>query len=280
VIVRELTRAGQPAVFTEGMQLRLFRRRREIRSVGRLHPRFDPPLEELARREAKQILPAPIIIERHAYLSELTGAKLRWAARLLELELQDRPGQLHYLIEYGRTLLLLNDASGHAVLAEAVEQILPVREAPAAPLPEVQRLLEYLLTVSPEQSKSRLTAEDARELAARWFPNSPPLLWRNAEYYFQKEDFRRAVTFLEQLVHLAETGTYDRSEAFDPSILGERAILNLGACYTRLRDLDKAERCFLQLLSVETARAQAAQNLTVVQALRAQMVNLSKNTPS
>jgi hypothetical protein len=273
VVVRELTKAAQPDLFTETAQLRLFRRRSGCRSIGRLHPRFDPPLEEIARREGKQIYPVPIVLQRHAYLSELNEAKLRWAARLLELELHDRPGQLHFLIEYGRTLLLLNDPKGHTVLADAVEQILPVRAADGAPLPEVQRLLEYLMTAKPGQSKSRLTTDEARELAGRWFPRSPPLLWRNAEYYFQREDFQRASGFLERLVQLGRTGDYDRSEAFDPSILGEPALMNLGACYTRLRELDKAEVCFLQLLGSKASHDQAAQNLVVVQSLRAQMGN-------
>ena len=51
----------------------------------------------------------------------------------LELELRDRPGQLHFLIEYGRHLLWLNDPKGHAVLAEACKS-----------LEEAQRTVERL----------------------------------------------------------------------------------------------------------------------------------------
>jgi hypothetical protein len=37
------------------------------------------------------------VIRRHVYRSVLDESKLRWAVRLLERELQDRPGRLHYL---------------------------------------------------------------------------------------------------------------------------------------------------------------------------------------
>ena len=137
--MQERLNADQPDVFSETVQLRLFRRRPQVRSVGRLHSTFVPALEEVARQEGKQIAFSEMRLQCHAYLSRLTEPKLRWAVRLLELELRDRPGQLHYLIEYGRTLLLLNDPQGHAILAEAIEQILPLRSAASAPRPEVQR---------------------------------------------------------------------------------------------------------------------------------------------
>jgi tetratricopeptide (TPR) repeat protein len=280
VTVQERLQADQPDVLSETVQLRLFRRRPQLRSIGRLHATFVPPLEEVARQEGKQIARSEIRLQRHAYLSRLTEPKLRWAARLLELELRDRPGQLHYLIEYGRTLLLLNDLRGHAILAEAIEQILPVRSAVSAPLPEVQRLLEYALTVSPAQSRSRLTREEARDLALRWFPYSPALLWRIAQQDFQSGNFRQAAELLERLDQCRTSGIYDRSQSFDPAILGEIVVLNLGACYTRLGELDKAERCFLRLLESKSSHDRAAQNLAYVQTLRAQAKSLNRgNSP-
>jgi tetratricopeptide (TPR) repeat protein len=275
VIVQQLQRADGSVGFTENGQLRLFRRRPEVRFVGRLHPDFQTPLADLAQRESRAVLPAPILLRRHAYLSQMTEEKLRWALRLLELELRDRPGQLHYQIEYGRTLLLLNDPKGHDVLAQAVEQVLPQRDAPAAPSPVVQRLLEYLLTVTPAQSRGRLSRDEAGALAERWFPNNPPLLWRLAENAFQAGDFGRATGFLEKLVLCGRTGLYDRSDSFDPAIMGESAVLNLGACYTRLKRWDEAEECFRQLLPSKAYSERAAQNLRLVQELRLEAVRRS-----
>src|SRR5438132_1393601 len=146
VLVQDQLRPEEPDACSESAQLRVLRRGLPLRSAGRLHPVFVPTVEEAAAAQGKQVPYVATVLRRHAYLSQLNEAKLRWSLRLLELELRDRPGRLPYLIEYGRTLLLANEPKGHAVLAEAVEQILPVRTAPSPPLPEVQRLLEYLLT--------------------------------------------------------------------------------------------------------------------------------------
>jgi hypothetical protein len=268
VRVQDLLQAGRPGLFTETVQVRLFRRLPALRFAGRLHPHFEPPVEEVARRAGKQVGMMPTVIQRHAYLSVLTEAKLRWALRLLERELRDRPGQLPYLIEYGRTLLLLNDPRGHEVLAEASDRIVPLRDAPTAPTPLAGQLLEYLLTVSPGQSRSRLTRAQARALALRWFPHSPPVLWRVAEHHFQTGDFRQAAALLERLVECGRTGVYDRSQGFDPSILSDPAVMNLGICYLRLAELNRAEQCFRQLLGSPTHAVPAAQNLHMVQGLR------------
>jgi hypothetical protein len=259
VRVREVLKPDQVERGAETWYPRLFRRHPDLRFVGRLHPHFAPPLEELARRENKQILRTDLLVRRHAYLSVLTEEKLRWATRLLELELQDRPGQLHYLIEYGRNLLRLNDPRGHAVLAEASEMVAAAREGPLAPTPTVGSLLEYLLTVSPEQSRSQLSAQQAGELARRWFPDSPPLLWHLAQRAFQAEEFQDAAGLLERLIHLGRTGSYDHSAAFDPAILAEPTLLNLGICYLRLADPDRAEWCFAQVAASPTHQAQARQ---------------------
>jgi len=257
--VQEVMQADQPDKAVEAWYPRLFRRRPDIRYVGRLHPHFVTPLDELARRENKAIYRTDVLVRRHAYLSVLTEAKLRWATRLLELELKDRPGQLHYLIEYGRNLLRLNDPRGHGVLAEASELVWAARAAAVAPTPTVASLLEYLLTVAPEQSRSKQLPPQACQLAQRWFPHSPPLLWVQAQRAFQAEAFQEAAGLLEKLVDLGRTGTYDHSAAFNPAIMAESALLNLGRCYLRLGDLDRAERCFTQALASPTHQAEARQ---------------------
>ena len=185
-------KADQTDGATEIVYPRLFRRHPDVRFIGRIHPHFATPLEELARRENRQVYLADLVVRHHAYHSVLTPDKLRFATRLLELELSDRPGQLHYLIEYGRNLLLLNDPHGHTILAAASEQALAAWDAPTAPTPNVASLLEYLGSVSAEQSQSRITRPQARDLAKRWFPTSPPLLWLQAQSAFEADDFRGA----------------------------------------------------------------------------------------
>jgi hypothetical protein len=266
--VQELTRPDRLDSFTETSQVRLFRRLPQIQFVGRVHPRFSPPLEGLAAWLGMRLYPSEIVLRHHAYLSVLTEPKLRWSARLLALELQDYPDQLTTRIDYGKTLLRLNDPAGHQVLAEAVEQILPCRDASRPPAPQVQVLLEYLLTVSAEQSRSRLSRQEAWDLAVRWFPVSAPLLWVKASQSFRDGQFQQAAGLLEKLVELGRTGAYDQTAGFDPDIVGAGAVANLGACCIQLGDLDRAEHLFQQLLGSQVHNDVARKSLELIQSLR------------
>ena len=265
VRVQDVPRADRPDQFSESWDLRLYRRRPDLRYVGRLHPSFTPDLTQGVAKEGQQVCPSEVVIRRHAYMSVLDESKLRWAVRLLERELQDRPGRLHYLIEYGRNLLLLKDPKGHEVMAQAIEQVLPATEALAPPSPDVQILLEYVLTAPPERYRGRITFDQATALARRWFPDSPPLLWTISETYFRARQFGAAAVLLERLVHLGVTGTYDRSQGFDPRILGPWALLNLGQCYRALGEPDKARRRFQQVLQDQDYGAQAATHLAEIE---------------
>jgi hypothetical protein len=274
--VQQVTRPDLADSSVETVEPRLFRRDARIRYLGRLHPHFVTPLEDLAQQRGQSILASDLVIRRHAYLSVLDEHKLRWAARLLERELKDRPGQLHYLIEYGRTLLWLNDARGHGVLADATQRLLPLRKAATAPVPTVGLLLEYLLTVSPQDSRSRILPGEARELALRWFPTTPPLLWLLAQQSFKREDYAEAANLLERLVQLGRTGSYERWSGFDPRIMGGPALINLGICHVRLGNLERAEYCFGQLLTDPALQNQAQQNHAMVQELKRRAASASE----
>src|SRR5262249_6862555 len=154
------------------------------------------------------------------------------------------------------------------LMAEAAEQLLAARDAPEPPGPTVARLLEYVLTVSPDQSVSRLSRDEARELALRWFPVSPPLLWKIALQDYTAKNFRRAAILLRQLVHFGRTGEYDRSASFDPTIIGESALMNLGNCYLQMGQLEPAQQCYQRLLDSRTYQTGALQNIGVIQRLQ------------
>jgi glycosyltransferase involved in cell wall biosynthesis len=270
-ILKEL-QPGDSSQFSEAADLRLFRRRPDVRFVGRMHPAFEPGLVAAVKAEGFQVPQTGIVLRAHFNPEERDEAKLRFRLRLLEKELQDRPGRLHYLLEYARTLLMLNDPKGHAVYAEAAEQLLPQRQAPTAPSVSVQTLFYYLLTVPPEQCRSRLTPDEARDLALRWFPRSPGLLYLNAEHFFRRGEYRQAAELLERLVMLGRTGGYDRSRTFDPGLVGEDALINLAACYRQLGDLERAEHCYRQLLDSTHYRSDAARQLAAVQEQRRQQM--------
>jgi hypothetical protein len=199
---------------------------------------------------------------------EPTESRLRFAARLMELELQDRPGQLHYLIELGLTLLQLHDPKAQTTMAEAAQQVVAVKDAGAAPNVKTQALLAYVLT-TPEGT-TVLSRELARELALRWFPASPRLMHIIAEEAFQRREFQFAAQLLERLLLMGRTGKFDRSHAFDPDLLGDRARVNLAACYYNLGEAAKAEQCYRPLLANERYRAQAAEGIAAAQRLQRQ----------
>jgi tetratricopeptide (TPR) repeat protein len=261
---------GGDARSAETADLRLFRRRHDLPRlfVGRLHPHFHPEVIEAVRREGLDVLPSDVVLRHYADPTPLGPAKLRFNARLLEAELHDRPGQLHYLIEYGRTLLMMDDPRGHDVLAEAATQVMGLRDLPSRPSMKVQVLLTYLLTAPTEKLKANVPYEDARELAVRWFPNSPNLLWTLAEQAFRRKDYANAAQHLQRLLHLGRSGAYDRSHRFDPGILGDESLVNLGACYLQMKKLDEAEACFVQLTTHPKFGKQAANMLALSQKWR------------
>ena len=242
--VRHVARADRPEHYAEAWDLRLFRRRPDLRYVGRLHPVLTPN----EGGEAPRVSPSDLSIRRHAYLSELDEGKLRWAARLLERELADRPGRLPYLIEYGATLLRLRDPKGAGVMAEALGRIADVADAPNPPGGEAQLALEYAIrSPSDAAEPPRIGPEQAATLALRWFPNSPPLLWALAERYARIGRWAAAIGLLERLVNLGVNGAFDRSRPFEPGIVGHRAMLNLVECYRATGRIDLAARFARQL---------------------------------
>jgi hypothetical protein len=256
----------RPDRFCETWDLRLYRRRPDLRYIGRVHPEFTPDLAEAVAAEGSQVSRSEVVIRRHAYTSVLNEGKLRWAVRLLRRELEDRPGRLHSLIEYGRNLLLLNDPKGHEVMAEAIEQVVPHVEGAVPPSPDVQVLLVYVLTTTTERYRGRISRAEAMALGLRWFPNSPPLLWALAEPRFRAGQFRAAAALLERLVQLGRSGVYDHSQRFDPRIIGPWALLNLGQCFRGLGEPDNARPCFELLLQDSDFAEQAGRYLKEIEA--------------
>jgi hypothetical protein len=228
--IRHQSRLDRPDQYSESWDLRLFRRRDDLRYVGRLHPSLGPGAGGGSPGEALRVEPSDLEIRRHSYQSTLDPGKLRWAARLLRRELADRPGQLHYLVEYARTLLMIDDPEGHAVMAEAISRIAEQAGAPEPPGPDAQVALEYVLNVPEDQNRGTLSKAEAIAMALRWFPTSPGVLWALAGFYFREKQFAAAIVLLDRLVQLGSSGQYDRSRPFDPGIIGPKAALNLAQC--------------------------------------------------
>ena len=86
--------------------------------------------------------------------------------------------------------------------------------------------------------------------------------------YFGLNDFEKAAALLDKLVRMGKSGDYDRSVSFDPRIIGDDALMNLGICHFRMAELDKAEACFTRLLKSPTRVEEACSNLQAIKSLR------------
>lgn len=255
--VREMLNPAGRNPGTTAFQTRFFRRDPEIRYVGRLYPNFDRSLGQLAADRGLTVGLLRAEIRHHRYLSQPTPDKLRWAVRLLEAELRDRPGQLRYAIELGRHLLWLNDPRGHEVLGEAATNLAGHQGDPAPPAINVAGLLEYLLSVSPEQSRSPISPDAARGLVVKWFAHTPPAIWAAAGERITAGDYRTAADLLARLVAIGRTGAYDGTLPFDPDVIGPAAVMNLGLCHMRLGEWNPARGWFGQLLADRRFRERA-----------------------
>lgn len=262
---QDLKVADRLDYFSMMWQLRLFRRRADLRFRGRCHPEFHPPIEEIEAKTGLTVHQSTITMRHYGYIGEMLPGKLRRGARLMELELSDRPGQLYYLIEYGRTLLMLDDERGIRILREAAEKILPHARDAQPPLPIVSLLLEQLLQFAPQQLPQGFAPELVEQLAWRWFPTNPPLLWLLARKAAMAGQFDSAERLLRQLVQMGKDHSYDLTVSFDPSIVGDSAKANLGACLLRLQKLDGAIAIFKELLSSPTHAEQARGNLQAIE---------------
>jgi hypothetical protein len=251
-----------PATMSLRQHPSIYRHHKEIRYAGRVHEHFARPLEELAAERGMTVSSAPIRLQHTGYEPQVLPRKLERNIVLLELELKDRPGQLYYLIELGRSLLLAGHPRGHAVLTEAAQVLQHGLGASRPPIPLAAALLEYALSHAP--AGFPLSPQIAAATAERWFASSPPLVWRRARWHYSAGQFAEAASLLERLLAMGSAERYDDALSFDRRILGDEARLNLGVCYAKLGKRHEAVR---QLRLIQPGGAFSAMAQTNIQRL-------------
>lgn len=262
---QDLREAGRLDYYAMMWQLRLFRRRDDLRFQGRCHPDFRPEIGEIEAKTGLKVDFSTITIRHYGYIGALVPAKLRRAARLIELELRERPGQLYYLVEYARTLAQLEDERWQNVLHEAAAQLLPLTGRPEAPAPIASLLLEHFLVLPPEQLPPGYSPELIKDLVLRWFPSSVPLLWLLARQAAGAGKFDEAEQRLRLLIQMGKDHSYDQWVSFDPRLVGDDARLNLAACLVRQSKLDEALAVFKELLASPAHAEQARGNIQAIE---------------
>jgi hypothetical protein len=265
---QDLQDANRLDYFTTMWQLRLFRRREDLKFVGRCHPHFEPGEWEVADKYNLQVLQSSITMRHYGYVGELRPAKLQRGARLMELELADRPGQLYYMVEFGRTLLLLGQSErGHEILCRAMTQILPRLNDPEMSGPVIAQLLEYFLMLPAERLPAGLTAELMEDVTRRWFPSSAPLVWLLARRAAEAGQLVESERLLRGLLRMGADQSYDQWVSFDPRLVGCDAKLNLGVCLVRQNKVAEARLIFAELLTGTDRVVEAREYLKLIEPL-------------
>jgi glycosyltransferase involved in cell wall biosynthesis len=261
VLLREeMQHAGDPGPYVEMRVERLFRNHPRLRLLGRCHSRF-PELGPLLREGAGRVADAPVRIRHHGFFAERLPEKLARAARHLEMELRDRPNQLYYEIELGRTWAALGDPRGQALLDRLVDDLRAAGWTPGPTSALVAALAEHALLTAPPADPRW---EWAREAAERWFPRSPPLLYRLGEHHLRNEQYAEALPYWERLADLAESGDYDRAIPFGAAYLADGPFLFHAVCLHRLARFSAAERAYRRLLARHPGHPAATQNLALI----------------
>ena len=257
-----------PDTISGHWHLNLFRNRDLWRFRGRVHEELNPHPQAVAEHEGAVVPRSPIVIWHDGYRRDIHRDKMRRNARLIEMELRDRPGQIYYLIELGRNLVALGDSRGHELLAEASEKLLCHGNDTRPPLPLAAALLDYLLSADNLPAHRSLGPDMAMKLVERWFGRVPALVWRIAEWQFKRADFAAAAAAYQHMFSLQSSGAFDETLSFDLNIFGPETRLKLGVCLARQAKLDEAEKIFTGLMAVPATATAAQQNLQVIQALR------------
>lgn len=226
------------------------------RMVGRIHERVEPPFDRVGQTE--------IVIEHDGYLPGRNDARLRRNVRLLELELRDDPGHAYYLADLTQAYCLLGDPRWSATLGAAFRTL--DLAAPRAPIPLAAILLEITLAAGEGSLPPGVTPRLADELAARWYPDSVPLLVARARLAFGRGDFPQAADLGERAVRTWESGRYDRTISFDPGIVGAELRLNLGVALAQTGRLDEALVRFDEAVGDRRFTRLAEQNAAAIRA--------------
>lgn len=241
-----------PGGVSEMRFFRLGRRDAGRRLVGRIHEHFEPPWTHVEDSGVR--------IEHEGYVGGRNEARQRRNVRLLEMELRERPGQAYYLADLAHAYWLLQDPRWQAALGEAVGAL--DLAAARAPIPLALALIEIVLSAPESALPLGIDHARAEALAERWYPRSVPLLAHRARLAFGRGAPAGAVELGERALRLWETGEYDRTISFDPSVVGAEFRLNLGVALAnvgRLGDsLVRFEEAARDSRFAETANGNAA----------------------
>lgn len=225
---------------------RLWRTHPELRYEGLVH-------ENITNESISKAFPGlsvqslPLWFWHDGYADQANG-KLSRNIKLLEEELRERPNQPYYR---AMRAVMYRDL-GDPRFLEELELVADEATAQDAPATRMYAsVFAALLQSTPEDRIHHKRIGRVIEKSWRWFANYPGVLWSIGLAETRRGSGDEALRAYLRLQELAESGRYETSIPFDPSILGPYLWNALGFTANRMGRMDIAQKCASRLISIK-----------------------------
>jgi hypothetical protein len=223
---------------------RLWRTHAELRYEGLVH-------ENITNESITKAFPGmgvdslPLWFWHDGY-ADPSNSKIGRNIKLLEQELKERPNQPYYRAMRAIMYRELNDANFLSELESVADEAL-ADKVPATRM--YAGVFSALLQSTPEGRIQEPRITRVIEKGWSWFGNYPGVLWSIGLAESRRGKMDQALNAYLRLQQLAESGRYETSMPFDPSILGPYLWNALGFTANRLGRADIAQNCAGKLMA-------------------------------
>jgi hypothetical protein len=182
----------------------------------------------------------------HDGYADATNSKLERNIKLLELELGARPNQPYYR---AMRAVMYRDLGDPKSLPE-LEMVADEALAESTPSTRMYAgVFAALLQATPENRIHDKRITRVIERSWKWFGNYPGVLWAIGLAETRRNALDNALAAYMKLHELADSGRYETSMPFDPSILGPYLWNAMGFTANRIGRMDIAQKCASKLMA-------------------------------
>lgn len=234
--------------FSEMYQTRMWRTHPHMRLQGVIHAQFPEPVLKRVGK-GRRMLDTQIRFRHDGFIGGVTKEKIRRNLPYLLKEDELRPGQLYFEICIAESYLLLEDPSGVPRVMELLERILNEPEPGRLPRQAILVISLYLDHILPNLDEES-QIDQICDFVMKHFNTNIPVLWALQQYYMQKGNAAIAYQMLKRIEELHRTGTGDRFAGYNPRIVNEALLINLGTLAERFGDKQVAVYCYKKLANL------------------------------
>lgn len=241
IVRRDLLHDGR---YRELSIFRLWRTHPELRYEGLVHENITN--ESISKAFPGKTIEALPLWFWHDGYADQNNSKLARNIKLLEEELRVRPNQPYYRAMRAVMYRDLNDPKFlpelESVADEALAEMTPATRLYAG-------VFSSLLQSTPETKIREARIGKVIERSWSWFGAYPGVLWAIGLAETRRGNMDEALRAYLRLQELAESGQYETSMPFDPSILGPYLWNALGFTANRIGRMDIAQKCAVKLMA-------------------------------